>query len=118
MVGEAKCETHTLGLDEVASLNTLLQSTVEEGVEHGIRLGLDVVVGLNILLQALSAVGKVLALVLSHPKAESRWPHAPDAGHETRTLNKAEKEVSYLDPLRSLSCKAVRRVSKVKSTSR
>lgn len=50
-------ETRTLGLDEVAGLDTLLQSTVEKGVEHGIGLGLDVVVGLDILLKALAAVG-------------------------------------------------------------
>jgi hypothetical protein len=68
----------------VASLDTPLQSTVEEGVEHGVGLGLNVIVGLDVLLQALSAVDKMLALVLSHPKSESRWLHAPDAGHETR----------------------------------
>jgi hypothetical protein len=27
--------------------------------------------------------GRKLASVMSHNEAESRWPHAPDAGHET-----------------------------------
>lgn len=92
-MGERRCETHTLGLDEVAGLDTLLQSTVEEGVEHGVGLGLDVVVGLDIFLKALSAVGNVLALVLSHPKTESRWPHAHDAGHEARPPTELERRL-------------------------
>lgn len=74
----------TLGLDEDTLVDTGLEGTVEEGVEHGVGLGLDVVVGLHVLLEALSAVGSMLALVLSHIEAESRWPHAPNAGHETR----------------------------------
>lgn len=78
----------TLGLDEDSLVDTGLEGTVEERVEHGVGLGLDVVVGLNILLEALSAVGRKLALVLSHTKAESRWLHAPDAGHETHTRSR------------------------------
>lgn len=74
----------TLGLDEDSLVDTGLEGTVEEGVEHGVGLGLNVVVGLHVLLEALSAVGRMLALVLSHIEAESRWPHAPNAGHETR----------------------------------
>lgn len=73
----------TLGLDEDTLVDTGLEGTVEERVEHGVGLGLDVVVGLHVLLEALSAVGRMLALVLSHIEAESRWPHAPNAGHET-----------------------------------
>lgn len=60
MVGENRrnSEERTLGLDEVAGLDTLLQSAVEEGVKHDIARGLDVVVGLDIFLKALSAIEK------------------------------------------------------------
>lgn len=47
----------TLGLDEDTLVDTGLEGTVEQRVEHGVGLGLDVVVGLHILLEALSAVG-------------------------------------------------------------
>lgn len=46
----------TLGLDKDTLVDTGLQGTVEERVEHGVGLGLDVVVGLHVLLEALSAV--------------------------------------------------------------
>lgn len=54
----------TLGLDEDSLVDTGLEGTVEERVEHRVGLGLDVVVGLHVLLEALSAVGRMLALVL------------------------------------------------------
>jgi hypothetical protein len=79
----------TLWLSEDALLNTSSESSVEQGVKHGIGRG-DLVVVPNILLEGGTAENSQRAITVNMRRVD----------YLTSTSRAGDGEVAYLDPLR------------------
>jgi hypothetical protein len=103
---------HTLGLLKGTLVDTVLQRLVEERVEH--LLGdIDCVVGADILLERLTA-GECVSEMTSELRPITLCGGCDRVGRNVMMFgcDALNVESSYLEPLRSLSCKWEQRVSK------